>query len=99
MSRSGDAEELFFAGRADTISSAGFGTSLSCRRGYYWSDCVPAGSESTCKAGDKGSIPIEEDPLQEGMATHPNILAWRIPMDRGAWRAVVHGVAKDSDMT
>ena len=35
-----------------------------------------------------------EDPLQEGMATHPSILAWRIPIDRGAWRATVHGVAK-----
>ena len=28
------------------------------------------------------------------MATHSSILAWRIPMDREAWRAVVHGVAK-----
>ena len=28
------------------------------------------------------------------MATHPSILAWRIPMDRGAWRAAVHRVAK-----
>ena len=35
-----------------------------------------------------------EDPLEEGMATHYSILAWRIPMDRGAWRATVHGVAK-----
>ena len=35
-----------------------------------------------------------EDPLEEGMATHPSILAWRIPMDRGAWRATVHGVTK-----
>ena len=26
-----------------------------------------------------------EDPLEEGMATHSSILAWRIPMDRGAW--------------
>ena len=25
-----------------------------------------------------------EDPLEEGMATHSSILAWRIPMDRGA---------------
>ena len=24
--------------------------------------------------------------LEEGMATHSSILAWRIPMDRGAWR-------------
>ena len=30
-----------------------------------------------------------EDPLEEGMATHSSILAWRIPMVRGAWRAAV----------
>ena len=35
-----------------------------------------------------------EDPLEEGMATHSSILAWRIPMDRGAWQAIVHGVTK-----
>ena len=28
------------------------------------------------------------------MAAHSSTLAWRIPMDRGAWRATVHGVAK-----
>ena len=28
------------------------------------------------------------------MVTHSSILAWRIPMDRGSWRATVHGVAK-----
>ena len=35
-----------------------------------------------------------EDALEEGIATHTNILAWRIPVDRGTWRATVHGVAK-----
>ena len=35
-----------------------------------------------------------KDPLGEGMATHSSILAWRIPMDRGAWQATVHGVTK-----
>ena len=35
-----------------------------------------------------------EAPLEEGMATHSSILAWRIPMDRGAWQATVHGVTK-----
>ena len=36
----------------------------------------------------------QEDPLEEEMATHSSILAWRIPKDREAWRAAVHGVAK-----
>ena len=35
-----------------------------------------------------------EDPQEENMATHSSILACRIPMDRGDWRATVHGVAK-----
>ena len=35
-----------------------------------------------------------EDPLEEGMATHSSILAWRIPMDKGAWLAAAHGVAE-----
>ena len=35
-----------------------------------------------------------KDLLEEGMATHSSILAWGIPMDRGAWQAIVHGVAK-----
>ena len=35
-----------------------------------------------------------EDPLEEGMATHSSILAWRIPIDRGAWQATIHGVAE-----
>ena len=35
-----------------------------------------------------------EDPLEEGMATHSTVLAWRIPMDRGVWEAIVQGVAE-----
>ena len=57
----------------------------------------PGGSDSkqsACSVGDMGLIPRWEDPLEEGMATHSFILAWRIPMDRGAWWATVHGVAE-----
>ena len=39
-----------------------------------------------------------EDPLEAGMATHSSILAWRISMDRGVWRATVHAVT-ESDTT
>ena len=39
-----------------------------------------------------------EDPLEEGTATYSNILAWKIPMDRGACLATVHG-ATELDMT
>ena len=35
-----------------------------------------------------------EDPLEEEMATHCSTLVWRIPLDRGAWQATVHGVTK-----
>ena len=35
-----------------------------------------------------------EDPLEEGMATHSSILAWRITRDRQGWQVTVHGVAE-----
>ena len=34
------------------------------------------------------------DPLEEGMTTHSSSLVWRIPTNRGAWRATVHGVTR-----
>ena len=48
------------------------------------------GRTSACIAGDLG----QGFPLEEDMASHSSILAWRIPMDRGAWWATVHGVSK-----
>ena len=45
-------------------------------------ECYPrwlSGKESACRAGDADSFPESEDPLEEGMATHSSILAWRIP--------------------
>ena len=35
-----------------------------------------------------------EDPLEEGTATHSSIIDWRVVIDRGAWWATVHEVAK-----
>ena len=48
--------------------------------------------ESACNAGDLGLIPGLGRFLGGG---HGNpILAWRIPVDRGAWWATVRGIAK-----
>ena len=42
----------------------------------------------------------QEDPLEKGQATHSSILAWTIPMDRGAWQATVTPWGRrESDMT
>ena len=52
--------------------------------------------ESTCNVGDLGLIPVQEDPLEKGMAIHSRILAWRIPWteEPAGLQATVHGVAK-----
>ena len=50
--------------------------------------------ESACNARDLGSILGWEEPMEKGMATYSSILAWRISMDRGAWRTPVYGVTK-----
>ena len=39
-----------------------------------------------------------EDPLEKEMATHFSFLAWKI-MDKGAWKAIDHGFAKELDLT
>ena len=53
------------------------------------------GKESACNKGDLGSIPgLGRSLGGEGIATHSSIIAWRNPMDKGAWWAILHGVAK-----
>ena len=65
---------------------------------YSWASLVvqmvknpPSGQENWVQTlGWEGS-------LEEDMATHSSILAWKNPMDRGDWEATVHGVTKESD--
>ena len=63
---------------------------------FCGASCNSTGKQSMCNARDLGLIPVLGRSLEEGMgmATHSSILVWRIPMDRGAWLAAVHGVAK-----
>ena len=56
-----------------------------------------ATQETTCHAGDARTWDQslgQEDPLEEGLTTHSSVLAWTIPMGRGAWQATVRGVTK-----
>ena len=53
--------------------------------------------ESACKAGNPGSIPGLGRPPEEGNPLQYSCL--ENPMDRGAWRAIVHGVCKELDMS
>ena len=52
------------------------GVCLGASRGALVVKNLPA---SAGDIRDVGSIPGQEDPLEKGMATHPSILAWRIP--------------------
>ena len=57
----------------------------------------PGGSdskESACNAGDLGSIPGLGRSPEGGPGNPLHSLAWRITMDRGAWQATVHEIAK-----
>ena len=62
---------------------------------------IPGGSdgkESTCSAGDPGSIPGLGRSAEEGNGYPLQYSCLENPVDRGAWWATVHGVAQ-SDMT
>ena len=43
------------------------------------------GKKSACNPGDLGSISGLEDPLEKGMTTHSNLLAWEIPQTEEPW--------------
>ena len=55
-----------------------------------------AGKESACNAGDLGLIPGSERSPREGNSNSLQYSCLENPMDRGAWRATIHGVAKHS---
>ena len=52
------------------------------------------GKESACNAEALAWIPGLGRSLGEGNGYHSSIVAWRVPIDREAWWAIVHRVAK-----
>ena len=62
----------------------------------------PGGSEikvPASNAEDLGSIPGSGRSFEDGNGNPLQYSCLGNPMDRGAWRATVHGIAKESDMT
>ena len=61
-----------------------------------YSLCFPGSSDGKESAKQETWVRslAKEDALEKGRATHSSILAWENPMERGAWWATVHGVAK-----
>ena len=58
------------------------------------SPCGSDGKESACIAGDLDLIPGSERHPGEGNGNPLQYSCLENPMDRGAWRATVHGVAR-----
>ena len=70
---------------------------VSCAAYLKASNQVPGGPEvkaSACNAGDLGSISGLGRSLGEGNGNPLQYSCLKDPMDRGAWWATVHGVAK-----
>ena len=60
---------------------------------------VSAIKNSPANAGDMGSIPGPGRSSGKGKGNPLQYSCLENPMERGAWQATVHGVAKESDMT
>ena len=62
--------------------------------GDIWLECFGSDSkESACNAGDPGLVPGSGRSRSRKWQPAPGFLSGN-PMNRGAWRATVHGVAK-----
>ena len=76
-------------------SGRSFGEGISYPLQYSWASLVAQMVKNSPVMWETWLQSLSwEDPLEEGMATHFSILAWKIPMNSGAWRATVHRAAK-----
>ena len=72
-----------------------FGKGIGYRLQYFWTSLVAQMVKNLPAMRETWVYSLGwEDPLEEGMATHSSILAWRLALDRRAWQATVHGLTK-----
>ena len=67
---------------------------MNARSGDLIFPCSSVGKESACNAGDPGSIPGSGRSPGERNGNLLQYSCLENPMDRGAWQAIVHGVAR-----
>ena len=67
--------------------------------GFPGGSMVKNSSAISGDAGDTGLIPKSGRSPGEGNGNQLQYSSLGNPMDRGAWRVAVHGIAKESDMT
>ena len=78
-----------------TLPAAGLGDSVLFHHTRNGFQDGPVVKETSSNAGDPGSIPSQEHPLEEEMASHSSILVWRIPCTEETGRLQLirsHGV-------
>ena len=65
---------------------------------FQWASLMVQHTKNLPAKQETQEMPVQslgqKDPLEEGMATHSSILAWRILMDIGTWWATVAAVTK-----
>ena len=99
MGRSSDVTQSSFGTRGTTLGRSPSSVRTAAKRSSPATPYRPSLVAQTVKKlasmqETRVQSPGWEDPLEEEMAPHSSILAWRIPMDRGVWWATVHGVGK-----
>ena len=77
------------------VSPVGMGLNPTPDKPAFWASLVAQLVKNPPAMQETGVRSLGwKDPLEKGMATPSSIFAWRISMDRGAWWATVHGVAR-----
>ena len=90
-------ESTYNAGDSNSISGSGSspGEGIDYPLQYSWASLVVQTVRNLPAVREAWVQPLGwEDALEEGMTTHLSNPAWRIPIDRGAWRTTVHGATK-----